>query len=354
MTFPKHGRLRIALIGAGLIGREHARLLHHHPSVDFVAIADPAEAGVRLADESAVAWYADYTTMLDATRPEGVIVALPNHLHLAAGLACLDRRIACLIEKPVCDTVQAGLELAEASAACDVPVLVGHHRRHSPDLIEARRIVAEGGLGDLVAVNGMCLFDKPDTYFDASWRREPGGGPVLINLIHEIDSLRFICGEIRNVRAATSNRVRGFGVEDTAVVLLEFENGTLGTFTLSDAVASPWAWEFTSNQALYFPHQPGAYLFLGGRKASLSVSDMQLWRHAREGGDWRDPFVREFRPGDRSGAYVNQLEHFLAVIQRKTAPAVDAADATVTLAATLAVTMAAAEDRTVSVAELLK
>jgi predicted dehydrogenase len=265
----------------------------------------------------------------------------------------VERGIACLMEKPVCDTVGAGLKLARASAEANVPVLVGHHRRHSPDIRQARRLVAEGALGDLVAVSGMCLVDKPDAYFGEAWRREPGGGPILINLIHEIDCLRFICGEVRSVRAFASNRVRGFSVEDTASMALEFESGALGTFILSDAVASPWAWEFTSNQALYFPHQPGAHLFLGGRKASLSVSDMQLWRHAREGESWQDPFVREFRPGERSSAYSNQLEHFLAVIRRQTAPASDAADATVTLATTLAVAIAAAEDRSVPVAELI-
>jgi predicted dehydrogenase len=231
-------------------------------------------------------------------------------------------------------------------------VLVGHHRRHSPDISEARRIVREGLLGDLVAVNGMCWLDKPDAYFEAEWRRTEGGGPLLINLIHDIDTLRFICGEIESVRAFTSNEVRGFTVEDTASVAIRFESGVLGTFSISDAVASPWSWEFTSAQALYFHHQPGAYLFLGGRKASLSVSDMYLWRHAAPGGHWQDPLVREHKPLDPSRAYVNQLDHFLAVIAGAAAPAITARDGMLTLAATLAIAASAREDRTVKVREL--
>ena len=92
----------------------------------------------------------------------------------------------------------------------------------------------------------------------------------------------------------------------------------------------------TSNQALYFPHQPGAHLFLGGRRASLSVSDMQLWRHSHEGEHWQHPFVRQFMPGERSSAYLAQLDHFLAVVQGKAKPVIDARDATISLAATLA------------------
>jgi predicted dehydrogenase len=198
----------------------------------------------------------------------------------------------------------------------------------------------------------MCLMDKPDAYFDAEWRRRAGGGPLLINLIHDIDSLRFICGEIESVRAFTSNKTRGFEVEDTASVSLKFESGVLGTFMVSDAAATPWSWEFTSAQALYFPHQPGAYLFLAGRKGALSVSDMYLWRHTKPGGNWQAPFLREHRPLECSRAYGNQLGHFLNVVRRKAQPVVSARDGLMTLAATLAISIAPRDGRTVSVAEL--
>lgn len=341
---------RLALLGAGLIGREHAKLVAAHPDAVLVAIADPAPAAAAFAAEAGVTHFGDYEAMLDAIRPDGAIVALPNQLHLPAGLACIARGIPCLMEKPVADTVAAARTLAEASEAAHVPILIGHHRRYSPDIAEARRLVQDGALGTLLAINGMCWFRKDDRYFDADWRREPGGGPLLINLIHDIDSLRFICGEIAAVQAMASNLARGSAVEDTASVMLRFAGGALGSFAISDSVVSPWSWEFTSGQALYFPHQPGNYLFLGGSRASLSVSDMRLWRHVRPDGDWRDPVEGAPRPLSPTRAYDEQLAHFLQVVAREVPPAISARDGMATLAATLAVAEAARTGAAVDVA----
>jgi predicted dehydrogenase len=199
----------------------------------------------------------------------------------------------------------------------------------------------------------MTLFDKPDGYFDVEWRRSVGGGVLLINLIHDIDVLRHLVGEIDSVRAFTSNAHRGLAVEDTASIAIRFVNGALGTFVISDNAVSPWAWEYTSGQALYHPSEPGPYLFLSGRKGALSVSDLYLWRHAKESDHWQDRLVRESRSGDGSRTYVNQLDHFLAVVRRQAKPLVDARDGMATLAATLAVDRAAREDRTVTLAEML-
>ena len=122
---------------------------------------------------------------------------------------------------------------------------------------------------------------------------------------------------------------------------------------ISDAAVSPWAWEYTSGQALYHPKQPGPCLFLAGRKAALSVSDMYLWRHAEANQHWQHPLIRDYRPGDGSLTYVNQLEHFIAVIRREAQPLISARDGMATLAATLAVEKAAAEDRAVTLTEML-
>ena len=83
-----------------------------------------------------------------------------------------------------------------------------------------------------------------NAYFDTAWRCEPGGGPVLINIDFDgiYDPDFFLIGDIARLQAMTSNAVRGFQVEDSAVVSLQFENGALGSITCSDAAAAPWSW----------------------------------------------------------------------------------------------------------------
>ena len=90
-------------------------------------------------------------------------------------------------------------------------------------------------------IGSAVVLQARDGYFDRrnEWRRQPGGGPILINMIHEIGNLRAMVGEIVAVQAIASNATRGFEVEDTVAIKLRFANGALGTFLLSDTAASP-------------------------------------------------------------------------------------------------------------------
>lgn len=170
--------VRIALMGAGLIGREHAALVAAHPGASLAAIADPVPAASDLASRLGVPHFEDYERMLEDVAPDGVIVALPNTLHVEAGLACIERRIPVLIEKPSADTVPSAMRLVEAGEEGGVSVLVGHHRRHGSDIREAKRAISSGELGQIVAINGVAAVAKHDTYFDVDWRRSPGGSPL--------------------------------------------------------------------------------------------------------------------------------------------------------------------------------
>jgi predicted dehydrogenase len=255
-------------------------------------------------------------------------------------LDCVARGVATLVEKPVTDTVKAAQQLCTAVRRSGVPVLVGHHRRHNPRITAVREAVAGGQLGRLTAVVGLWLLRKPDAYYDVAWRREPGGGPVLINLVHDIDSLRFICGEITGVQALTSNKARGFAVEDTAALLLQFACGAVGTITVSDATPAPWSWELSSGENAAYPreHQP-CYLF-AGTEGSLAVPIMAQWTYAGRDG-WNTPLVRSELASATMDPLVEQLRHFLAVIDRRENPLVPVEDAMQTLAVVEAVHKAA-------------
>lgn len=344
--------VRIALVGAGLIGRGHAALVADHPGATLAAIADPDSTAAALAATLGAQHFEEYERMLDEIAPDGVIVALPNTLHVEAGLACIARRIAVLVEKPIADTVASAMRLVEAGEEAGVPVLVGHQRRHGSDIREAKRAIEGGELGQIVAINGIAAVAKHDTYYDVDWRRLPGGGPLLINAIHDIDCFRTLCGEIETVQAIGSSAIRGHAVEDTVAVALRFSSGALGTYLLTDASPSPYFWEIAAEQSLVLPHQPEDCYVVFGRKASLAVPTLDLWEH-EVGGDWRDPLLPRRLSAPLRSCYVAQLENLLDVIQGEAEPVVTGREGALTLAATLAVARAISEGRAVDVAELI-
>lgn len=329
---------RIAVVGVGLIGIRHAELVAASADAELAAIADPSPAGPREAARLGTRHYAGYAEMLERERLDGVYVAAPNQLHLEVGLACVERGIPAVIEKPLADTLAAGAALVLAAEAKGVPLLVGHHRRYNPMVEATRELLARGDLGRIVAVNAMWSVRKPEPYFDATWRRSTGGGPILINLIHDVDCLRHFCGEIAQVQAYGSSAVRGFEVEDSAVVAIRFASGALGTVTLTDAAPSPWGWEAGSaDNPGIAPSGQNCYRFLG-TAAALDFPNLTLWRGAGTApADWSQPVSPRTLPRAGHEALPRQLEHFLEVIAGAEAPRVSGRDGLATLAATLAV-----------------
>jgi len=213
-----------------------------------------------------------------------------------------------------------------------VPILVGHMRRHSLIMDEAIRVVREGSLGKLVGVMGSAVFCKPavDGYFDPpnDWRRRPGGGPILINMIHEVDALRSLLGEIVAVQAQASNATRGFEVEDTVAITLRFRSGALGTFLLSDTAACARSWEQTSqeNKAYATYEDEDAYVLMGTH-GSLSIPTMRLRTYARdEDRSWFKPFQSSVVPLQRADPLALQIAHFADVVRGKATPLVSGRD----------------------------
>jgi predicted dehydrogenase len=344
---------RIAVIGAGLIGRKHLSILKDDPAFEVAGIADPSPQAEAYARENGLRHFADAEALLDAAKPDGAVVAGPNVTHRVTALACITRKIPAIIEKPVADTIPDALGIVAAAKQANVPVLTGHHRRHNPIMIEAREFVAGGGLGKLVAVNATWLCRKPDDYFDMAWRREPGGGPVLINAIHDIDCLRMVCGEIESVQATTANSARGFPVEDTAACALTFANGALGTLIVSDSAATPWNWELTSRENPMYPSETENCFTIAGTAGGLAVPTLQQWFY-EGGGAWTDPLTRRTLNVTRADPYPRQLHHFARVIRGEEKPVIDAMEGARTLAATLAISESAKTGRPVQVAALLQ
>jgi predicted dehydrogenase len=345
---------RIAVVGAGLIGRKHLGILQDDPAFEVAGIADPSPVAEQYAREQGFAYFKDTEALLDKAKPDGVVIANPNVLHRETALACIARKIPAIVEKPVADTLSDALAIVHAAEGAKVPMLTGHHRRHNPIMQAARDFVRGGALGKLAAVTGMWLNRKPDDYYDVAWRRQAGGGPILINAIHDIDCLRMVVGEIETVQATAVNNVRGFAVEDTAAAVLTLANGALGTFVVSDAAASPWNWEATSRESAITPSEVENCFTVAGTKGGLAIPQLQFWSYDKPNGGWADPLTRRTLPVRHADPYPRQLHHFARVIRGEEAPVIDVAEGTRTLAATLAIVESAKTGRPVRVSALMQ
>jgi predicted dehydrogenase len=326
-------KTRIAVAGAGLIGRAHIAALKASPTCELSAIVDPSPG--------AGAAFASIEELLRKDRPDGIVLATPNQFHVPQALQCIEAGVPVLVEKPVATSVAEGEKLVHAEGK----VLVGHHRAHSPIMAKAKEVVESGVLGRVVAIMGSATFYKPDHYFaQGPWRKERGGGPILLNMIHEVHNLRMLCGEIAAVQAIASHAVRGFPVEDTVAINLQFANGALGSFMLSDTAACPRSWEQTSqeNKSYATCEDEDCYV-IAGTSGSLSVPTMRLKTYRRpEDRSWWKPFDAGRVPLTREDPIRRQMEHFGAVVRGEAKPLVTAADGLANLAVTEAITRAAA------------
>ena len=153
-------KTRLALIGAGAIGRAHIEAIQRFAGCALAGIADPAPAAADLARGLGVPFNQDAGALLDAIRPNGAIVATPNALHLPAVLECARRGVHVLVEKPIAESIAAAHEMTSAAQKGGISLLVGHHRRHNPILEEARDHVQRGGIGRLTAVVAQRLPER--------------------------------------------------------------------------------------------------------------------------------------------------------------------------------------------------
>lgn len=344
-------KTRIAVAGAGYIGLAHMAAAQQSPTCTLSGIVDPAPAAEGAAANAGVPLYGTLDELFAQDRPDGVILATPNQLHVPQALQCIAAGMPVLLEKPIAPTVVEAEHLVRMVDQAKATLTIGHHRAHSPIMARAKTIIDQGALGKIVAVIGTALFFKPDSYFaDAPWRREPGGGPILLNMIHEVHNLRMLCGDIVAVQAFTSNATRGFPVEDTVAINFRFATGALGTFMLSDTAASPRSWEQTAQENKAYSTYPEEDCYvIAGTFGSLSVPTMRLKTYANaEDRSWWKPFQESAADLVRQDPLAKQMEHFGAVVRGEVTPMVSARDGLENLRITEAIVEAARTGRTVT------
>jgi len=341
--------VRIGVVGAGFMGRQHIDFIRALKGAALTAVAEPAPVD----GSFDCPIFESATEMLDAEDLDAVLIANPNPLHVATAVECLEAGVAVLLEKPVAVDYAQSIRLVDAVARLEGRLLVGHHRRHHPAIARARSAIRDGEIGEVVAVSGLWSARKEDAYFtDVPWHREQGAGVMLINVVHDLDLLRHLCGEVAEIQAMQSSSARGLEVEDTVSLNLRFESGAVGSFLASDAGVSPWGWDQSTQESLAFPFLPDGVAYrLVGTRGALSVPNLAKYSYeASAPADWHSPLSRTYLPVAPRGSFQAQLAHFLEVARGEAEPLVSAEDASRTLALVEAAALAARTRMTVDMA----
>lgn len=213
------GSLRAAVVGAGLMGRLHVRVITEVEGVELAAVVDPDPAAEEVAYRGRASWFASTADLLARDRPDFAVVAVPTAEHTAVAVPLVEAGIPLLVEKPIAPTVEEGTELIEAARFAGVPLGVGHVERFNPAVRELKSRLDTGELGRVFQVHTRRLSPFPLHIGDS--------GVALDLATHDLDVMCRLAG-IPVRLAAQTGRHAHRRHEDLLAAILRFDSGIIG------------------------------------------------------------------------------------------------------------------------------
>jgi len=328
--------MRVTVLGVGSIGLRHlrnARALGH----TIAALFDP-DVG-RHAEAAALAAGAlvttDETAALDVDA-DAVLVCSPNDRHLAQAVAAVKAGRHVLVEKPLAHALDGTAELAAEAAAKRLTVLVACNLRFLPSLQLVKRLVDEGRIGTPLAARAHCGYYLPywrphTDYRHGYGARQATGGGIILDSIHELDYLRWLLGEAREVfcYAGTASSLE-IDTEDTADLLLKFDYGAVASVHLD-----------------YLQRTYRRSCELIGEDGLIAWDYIAQTVRVYGKEDRRHEVFEESINIDRNHMFVEELRHFVDCVERGARPLLDAAGGRRVLEIALAAKTSAVEGRPV-------
>ncbi|MCD4671118.1 MAG: Gfo/Idh/MocA family oxidoreductase [Anaerolineaceae bacterium] len=218
--------LRVAVIGVGSMGKNHARVYADLPDVELAAVSDVSpELAQSIGEKYGVPGYADYRRMLSVEKPDAVSIVVPTAMHEEVALAVMEAGVHLLIEKPIAATVDEGRRIIQRAKELERVLMVGHIVRFNPAMQELKKKLQAGELGRIFQV--FCRRAGP---FPARIRDV---GVVVDLAPHDVDVMRFLLGEDpKRVFAETEQRIHT-DHEDLLFGLLRFPHGVTGAVEIN-------------------------------------------------------------------------------------------------------------------------
>jgi predicted dehydrogenase len=256
------------IIGAGIIAAVHADAIALLPDVELCAVTDVAPDAARsFADARGCAAEPSIDDLLARRDIDVVCVCVPSGLHAEVGIRAAKAGKHLVVEKPVDVTLEAADRLLAAARQAGVTLTVMSQHRFDPGVIELKRMIDDGELGTLVLGEASTKWYRTQRYYDsAPWRGTwaMDGGALLNQGVHYVDLLRWCMGPVAEVTAVCTTQAHAIEVEDTALAIVRFASGAVGTISATTA-AYPG-----------FPQR----LEVTGTEGTVTVEDGRLVRSA--------------------------------------------------------------------------
>ena len=329
------GPLALGLLGAGRIGRVHARSLAVIEDARLVAVADPDEAAAATVARLTGARVASADKVLDDPAIQGVLIATPTDLHADQIERAAQAAKPIFCEKPVALALNRARRSVAVATGCGVPLMIGFQRRFDPSFRRLRDIIDSGDIGDveLVQITSRDSVPPPIAFVERS------GGLFRDMMIHDFDMARFLIGEeIVEVTATGSvlvdKAIGTAGDVDTAAATLRTSGGRLALIS-------------NSRRATYGYDQR---VEVHGSLGMVSAGNPVATTVTRAGGAGfaTDP-LRDFFMDRYVDAYRHEIEAFCDLVRGKEVAYSDGTDGLVALAIADAAAQSAETGRSVAV-----
>lgn len=230
--------LQIAIVGCGAIFENHVAALESCPHVELAALcdSDPSIAAA-MKNKFSVPFFTSFSEMLSMKTLDAVHLCVPHWLHAPMAIEALQAGLHVLSEKPAALNMSQVAEMQSAQQKANKQVGICLQNRYNSSSQYIKEIVTQGGLGPVIGGRGHVFWHRDAAYYqNGPWRGKwatEGGGVLINQAIHTLDLLTwFINQPVMSLRGSASTKYlwQTIEVEDTADILLEFENGTRGIF----------------------------------------------------------------------------------------------------------------------------
>jgi UDP-N-acetyl-2-amino-2-deoxyglucuronate dehydrogenase len=225
--------LKFAIVGCGRIAQRHAEHISKRGILAAVCDVVPEKADALANQYAATPYYSLEEMIRNEKNINVVAICSPNGLHATHSIACLNAGFHVLCEKPMALSTRDCGEMIKIAERMNKRLFAIKQNRFNPPVEAVKRVIDEGRLGKIFSIQLSCFWNRNADYYHNSWKGtlDLDGGTLFTQFSHFIDLLYWMIGDVRNVNAYMNNYAHQDTIEfeDTGVVILEFQNGVIGT-----------------------------------------------------------------------------------------------------------------------------